>query len=330
MIEDKKQENVSIPYFQDRKGGLIAFGVLQIILGSFCFLMVPLMLIGMLALSVSGRPDAVPVNPQVMVQGVFFYLLLAVWFVWMGIGSIKARRWARALVLVSSWLWFVFGVMGFIFWIIFMPNMYSQMAVNGQMPSNVITITKIVTIIFMIVFYIVVPGIAILFYGSKNVKATCESRNPVPSWTDKCPLPVLGLSFLYAIGVISVIPMASYNFVMPFFGSLLSGAAGALAIFCVVLILGYLAFGTYKLHMKAWWAAVLLMLLGTISTIMTFSKISLLEFYQKMNFPEQQLKLIQQMGITRNSNIIWQSVFWTVIFFGYLLYVRKFFVKNSK
>jgi hypothetical protein len=35
---------------------------------------------------------------------------LAVALIWLGIGSIKARRWARALLLIFSWSWLVMGV----------------------------------------------------------------------------------------------------------------------------------------------------------------------------------------------------------------------------
>ncbi|MBU0533400.1 MAG: hypothetical protein KJ887_01185 [Candidatus Omnitrophica bacterium] len=327
MIEDKNQEVVAPPIFKDRKGGLIAFGIIQIILGSFFILVIPLMLIGMSASSAGGQSNAMPMPPQLMAQVIIFYLLMAIWFISMGIGSINARRWARALILISSWFWFIFGIVGFIFWLIFMQNIYGQMAVNGQMPPTAIAIVKVVTIIFMIIFYIVVPGIIILFYGSRNVKTTCESRNPNPSWTDKCPLPVLGLSVLFAISPVSMIQMASYNFLIAFFGSLISGAAGAGVSLIIVLLLIYIAIGFYKLQIKAWWTAIAVIVIGTLSTIITFSRINLLEFYQKMNFPEQQMEIIKQMGMIENSNIFmtWIPLFYAVVIIGYLLYIKKYF-----
>jgi len=102
MTEDEKTENASTPGFKDRKGWLIAFGIIQILMGSFFLLVIPLVLVGMFASSMSGRANAMPVNSHMIALAVFFYLLLAAWFISMGIGSIKARRWARALVLISS------------------------------------------------------------------------------------------------------------------------------------------------------------------------------------------------------------------------------------
>ncbi len=326
MTEDEKTENASTPGFKDRKGWLIAFGIIQILFSSFCLLAV----FGVMVSSfVAGKSNAMPITPQIMAQAIILYLLLAAWFISMGIGSIKARRWARALVLISSWLWFISGTVGFIFWLGFMPKMYSQIAVNGQMPSAAITIVKIVTIVFMAIFYIVIPGITILFYGSKNVKATCQSRNPAPDWTDKCPLPVLGLSFLFAVSSISIIQMASYNFLVAFFGSLISGAVGAVILFIILLLLIYIAVGIYKLRITAWWSAVAVTVIGTLSTIITFSRISLLELYQKMNFPEQQLEFIKQTGILKNFNMTWYPLFWALVIIVYMLYVKKFFLPSS-
>ncbi len=35
------------------------------------------------------------------------------------------------------------------------------------------------------------PIVWIIFYSRRDVRLTCEWRNPKPSWTDACPLPVL-------------------------------------------------------------------------------------------------------------------------------------------
>ncbi len=40
------EENAQTPDFKDRKTGLVIFGILQILLGALCALMVPLMILG--------------------------------------------------------------------------------------------------------------------------------------------------------------------------------------------------------------------------------------------------------------------------------------------
>ena len=95
------------PGFKDKKTVLTVLGILQIIFGSFCALMVPLMIFGMIASAVACRDTAQAVNIKMMITGILFYALIAAWFIIMGIGSVKARRWARALILLSSWLWLI-------------------------------------------------------------------------------------------------------------------------------------------------------------------------------------------------------------------------------
>ena len=92
----------------------------------------------MIALAVA-REDATEVaSVRMMIPGILFYTLLAVWFIWVGIGSIKARRWARALILISSWLWLICGVSGFVIILLLLPNMYDQMGESGKVPKEAV------------------------------------------------------------------------------------------------------------------------------------------------------------------------------------------------
>ena len=143
------EETLQSSDFKDRKTGLVVFGILQIIFGGFCALMVPFMIIGMIASVFLDSRTAAPVNPAMIIPAVLLYALLAVWFIWMGIGSIKARRWARALILVSSWIWLIGGVGGLVFFLLFMPDMFEKMGESEQMPAVVAHIVKYVTIGFM-------------------------------------------------------------------------------------------------------------------------------------------------------------------------------------
>jgi hypothetical protein len=187
------EETLQSSDFKDRKIGLVVFGILQIILGGFCALMVLIAIFGMIASAVLDNSSAIAMSPTTMIPAVLFYVILAVWFICMGIGSIKARRWARALVLVTSWLWLISGISGLIFMLLLMPDMYDQMGESGRMPPEVARVMKYVMTAFMTVLYIIIPAVLVLFYGSKNVKATCEFRDSRVRWTDKCPLPVLVL-----------------------------------------------------------------------------------------------------------------------------------------
>jgi hypothetical protein len=316
-------EMVQSPEFKDRKVRLIVFGILQIILGSLCALIVPLMILGMAA---AHKRAAEGVSLKTMISPVLVYVLLAVWFIWMGIGSLMVRRWARALILISSWFWLVCGVLGFVYVLWIMPNMYDKMAENGKISQAVITGMKIGMITFMAIFYVIIPGLLVLFYSGRNVKATCEYRDPKIRWTDKCPLPVLAISLMAAIGAISMLSMGIYNWTLPFFGVLLSGTAGAILVFVVIFLYAYAAWGLYKLDIKAWWVLLLMLIVWPVSMIITFSRVSIQDYYDKMGFSAQQLESMKQFNM---SNMIWFCSLWAVVIIVYLLYIRKYFVSDQ-
>lgn len=312
--------------FKDRKTGLVVFGILSIILGGFFALMVPLMIFGMIASAVLDNSAAAPMKLNMMIPAFLLYTIIAVWFIWMGIGSVKARRWARALVLVSSWLWLISGVSGVIFMLLLMPDIYNQMGESGQMPPVAARIMKYVMAVFMTVFYVIIPAALVLFYGSKNVKATCEFRDTKVRWTDKCPLPVLALSLMFGFWAVSMSFTVFYGCAIPFFGAILTGLSGAGVVLLVTLLAGYVAWGTYRLSINAWWCAVLLIIAWALSTAITFSRISIMDFYEKMNFPEQQLDAMKQFSISQDYMVLF-LVLWAAAFIGYLLYTRRYFVR---
>lgn len=264
-----------------------------------------------------------------MLPGLLFYVLAAVWFISMGIGSVKARRWARALILVSSWLWLICGIGGLFFILLLMPDMYDKMGQSGQMPPEAAAFMKYVMTAFMTVVYVIIPAVLVLFYSSKNVKATCEFRDPQIRWTDKCPLPVLAVSLIFGFWAVSMLFMGFHRWAIPFFGTILSGMPAAAVVLVVILVLGYIAWGLYKLSIKAWWYAVLLTILWALSTGITFSRVSMMDFYEKMNFPERQLEIMKQYGMPEASAIGLFFGLWVVGFLVYLLYTKKYFAPPS-
>ncbi|MFB3896829.1 MAG: hypothetical protein ACE14V_11075 [bacterium] len=324
-----QETGVQLLDYKDRKIGLVIFGILEIILGAICALAVPMMIFGMIVSSTMNKSsDMPPMNASMLIPGMLVYILAAVWFIWMGIGSIKARRWARALILVTSWIWLICGIAGFFAMVVLMPNMYAQMAQKQPIPPEMVTIMQFVTFGFMAIVYILIPGALVLFYGSRHVKATCEFCDPQVRWTDKCPLPVLAISLMAGFGAVSMILMGFYGWVVPFFGVILTGIAGAGVALVSMVLLGYIAWGTYKLDMKAWWIMVLMTIIWTISAGITFSRVSLWEFYEKMNFPQQQLELMKQIDLPTYTIALFYGV-WILGFLGYLLYIRKYFLVPS-
>jgi hypothetical protein len=311
--------------FTDRKPRLVVFGVLQIIFGGFCSLAVPLMVVGMIASAAVAKEGAERPSLKMMIPGLLLYALMAVWFIWVGIGSVKARRWARALILVSSWPWLICGMLGFVFMLTLMPSMFEQMGESGKMPKGVVVVMQVVMTAFAAVFYVAVPGLLVLFYSGRDVKATCEYRDPQARWTDKCPLPVLGASIVCAICAVSLLSMGMYGWVVAFFGTVLSGMPGAIVIVVFALLFAYAAWGLYKLDNKAWWVAALAIAGWSVSWIVSYSNENMQLYYEKMNFSTQQLNMIKQYSTLFGPAMRWFFGFWAIAVLGYLAYIRRYF-----
>lgn len=319
-----RDQSMERPALKDRSTGLAVFGFLQILMGGFCVLLIPLMLMSLWV----TPPGGASANAQALIPTAVFYAGIAVLLFALGIGSIRSRRWARALTLTLSWMWLAMGVVSSIVMVFVIPKMSDAIAQQGQLPPQAMTVMYVTMIGTIGCMYLLLPGIFIAFYQRADVKATCELRDPKVCWTDRCPLPVLSLSLLLGLGASSVVWSAGYGFVAPVFGFVLKGVPGALFFIGVSLLFVYLAWAIYRLKMSAWWATLGLVVFFGLSAIVTFSRISLLDFYREMNFPEDQLKMMKDVGVFDMNFPLIMGVNLVVIL-GYLLWVRSYLVAAS-
>jgi hypothetical protein len=179
--------------------------------------------------------------------------------------------------------------------------------------------------------YILLPGLFLVVCHRESVRATCQKRDPKIRWTDRCPMPVLALSIMLALSLVSLSSLVSYGCVMPIFGVYFSGAAGAVVIALLAIVLIYLAWGTYRLQMAAWWGTVVLWIVGILNSAVTFSRGGLMELYEKMGLPAEQLELIRKSGLVE-SLAQWgplASLVGGSAVVACLLYVRRYFVQAS-
>ncbi len=315
---------ITLPAFKNRSTGLTVFGILTILLGCAAALMVLLMLVA--TALVPKSPNAPPVSSTVMV--VFMYGALAVALVWLGIGSIMARRWARALILIFSWGWLVAGIIMVPLMGIVMPKTFRNMPVTpGQpaMPPGAIAGMTIFILLFLSVFFVVIPAIWVFFYGNHHTRATVEMRDPIRRWTDACPLPVLALCLwlLISVPIMLLLPVA-YHGVVPFFGMFLNGLPGSLFCVAIAALWAYCGWRLYKMDVRGWWLVLIIMSLYMVSTVMTFMRHDMVEMYQLMGYSQAQIDQVQQVGIFTGNNMAWLMLFFFVPFLGYLAYVKKY------
>ena len=307
---------------RDRSGGLIAMGILLVLIGLACALLAGLMVVSMHIASRS--PEMAQMTRGQMYAPVFIYLGLTTFFLWTGIGSMMARRWARAVVLSTSILWLAMGVLAMVM-VAFVAPTGGRAWVEG-MPAEArapLVIGLIVAGVFMFIIYVVVPLALTLFFRSPHVKATCELRDPHPRWTDRCPMPVLLAVVGMAAGGLNMATSFGYQ-VMPMFGHYVTGlaaqaglfASGALCIVTAVLL--------YRLRSAGWWLMAAQVLLWGLSGIITFQLGDPAAMMDAMNMPRE-----DEVGRSLWQHIwgqmgAWMAI-WTGVGLAYLLYVRKYF-----
>jgi len=100
-------------------------------------------------------------------------------FVGLGIGSILARRWARALVLCDCGLKFVFSVIG-LPGVLLAGNQPGPLSAAAVLAGSLGAIGAFIGLLW--------------FYSQPGVTRTFEACDPVERWTDRVPMLVLACS----------------------------------------------------------------------------------------------------------------------------------------
>jgi hypothetical protein len=320
--------------YRDRYAGLVCFGVLEILLGLLALL--GLMSVLLLVATNGTTSAATPgVSSRALLPGASVYLVAAVFFLWLGIGSILARRWARALMLIAAWFWLVAGLLGLasIAWIY--PGIQSAMtraagSANGS-PGTADSAAALgfvqgCVFVLLAVVYVLLPLAFLLFYRSPHVKATCEARDPIPRWTDRCPLPVLGLSLSEGFGALACLWLAAGYHMLALFGLIITGLPAFAIGLGFAILFAFTAQATYRLAPWAWWSAASLLGLGIASLIATaFHPINWPELYRQMGFDAGQFEQSGVLAILQDNRWLWVSSLSLVPCLIYLVWVRRFF-----
>ena len=316
--------------FKDRRTGLMVFGILLIILGCMAALAIPFMLLGQL---MAGRvPGVEPTPLRFLLPAVFMYLGIAAAFIWLGIGSLQCRRWARALVLIIAWIWLISGLVGTVMVGFMLPQIFAHPPGGAPpLPAAAVVVMTLFTLAFTTVIYVLVPGALVFFYRSPHVKATCAARDPAPRWTDACPLPVLALSLMLGCGAATMpLVILAYHSIMPWFGRYLTGLPGTVALLVTAAAYAWAARATYKLNIAGWWVAFLGFGLWMLSAVVTFARIGLLPMYELMGFPQAQLDMLKHMGFFQGPLLAVAIAACWLPFLGYVIYTKKYFKRETR
>lgn len=311
--------------FKDRSGWITFFGVAQMVLGALTLGMALLAVLGTLLLRRTAGPPQLNLRMAAMTP--VFYILLAAFFIVMGIGAVKVRRWARALMLVVSILWLIMGVVTVPMMAVTLPKMLATQAENAPqaMPQGLLFFMSVLVIAFMTVIYVLIPLVFTMFYGSRSVKATFERRDPVARWTDQTPLPVLALFVMLTTGALSCLVTGLLMPVIPFFGSYLTGPAGSVVCVGLAVLWAWLAWSNFRLQSAGWWATIAAVAVASSSFLITFAGRGILDLYRQMGMSESELQRLSNMSWIHGPFMLTVGAISSAVFIVYMLFIRRYY-----
>jgi len=308
--------------FKDRTVGLIVFGAVSMFIGLFCALLVPL---AFLSVALSESTSGVGVDAGSAWAAAAVYGMMAVAFVWLGVGSIRARLWACELLLSLSWIWLLTGICALLISFFVVPAAIAVAAPASTIPPGLTMVVIIVTLGVVALVNAVLPALFVLFYRSPHVTATCRARHPRPQWIDACPRRLLTLAVVWALLAASVFMMPAYNFIFPLFGLMLTGAVGAALWMLVLVVCGALVLGTCRSAPWAWWGGAGLILAAAVSSVLSVLRYDVAEIVSLMDMPEEQASMFAGLGLLNG----WPMALITALMWGtflaYLLALRRYF-----
>jgi hypothetical protein len=206
------------------------------------------------------------------------YYLIAIVLIPLGYGHLKTRRWARTLSLALLWVWLIVGAPLTV--VVFFVLSASK---------DISVAAAIAAMVALALSYLVIPGVLIRFYRSRDVKLTFEARDPGSYWIDTLPLPILVLGLLDLFYVVVLHIPILFNGMFPLFGRFLSGMQGILCLDLSIACLIFLAWGTIGRRVWAWWGTLVYFGLLTSSLILTLVQSSYADILSIVQFPPTEM-----------------------------------------
>lgn len=291
--------------YRDRSTGLVVFGILHILLGLLCVVVI---LGAVVASELASRQGGAALPPSTIAYLIVVNAMVAVYGFACGIGSIRARRWARAIVLTVSWIWLVGGVVSMLSLIFVLPKM--RVMVRPSQERTFMTLQ----IAISLVIYILIPLVFVLFYRLRDVALTCEARDPRPRWTDRVPLRVLALVLVMACSAVMLLGMLASP-VFPLFGVIVTGAPAMLILIALAGLCAWLSIQLYRLRLSAWLTLLGLQILGGITALVTFSRMDVNRYYDQLGTATPQTRALHL------EQIFHDPLLWGLMIAGWIGYI---------
>jgi len=314
---------------KSRRGWLIAFGVIEILIACFCLLLVALMAVAVLTLSHGNQPAGapeLPTAPAIMV--VVVYGGLGALFLALGVGSIKCKNWARIGTQIVSGFWLFTGLLSSLFLVFVLPSTLER---QGKVPPEQQHLMLMVLGLFMVVVMVLLPTMLLVFYSLGSVRATClasglgqtSTMAATTNASGQLPISVIVLALWECLGVLAVLSLliVRANVV---FGTVVRGPAAMLLITAHAIVSGIAAWLVYRRDYLGWAISLFKTLFWTLSWGVTLLSRSLMDIYQEMGFPEEQLQAMRQLPHFQLITVVFSLAGFALCFI-FIAYTKKFF-----
>jgi hypothetical protein len=315
--------------FKNRRGWLIAFGVIEILIACFCLLLVALMVVALVAFSHANRPAGAPeFSVAGAVMAVLVYGGLAALFLILGVGSIKCKNWARIGSQILSGFWLFTGVLSSLFLVFVFPHVMEQ---QGKLSPQQLRLVSIVIDLSMIVVMVLLPATLLTFYSLKSVRATCVAtgveQTPTIASTGQAagspPVSIILLALLECLGALAVLSllMVRANVV---FGVVVRGPGVILLMTGHAILSALAAWLVFRRDYLGWAISLFKTLFWAASWLVTLLSRDLVDVYRQMGLNEQQLRAFRLVPHFQ-SVVAVSSMSAFAIYFILIWYTRKFF-----
>jgi hypothetical protein len=262
-------------------------GLLMLALGIFALYAGPLELHTFTAFSEGGRFHYEGFGfgsfmfALIAVQAVGYYGIAAL-SIPLGLGHWRLRRWALDLALTFLWFWLVAGLpLTVVIYLLFLTS---------KVTSPVILL---VTLPLTLLLYPIGPLLLIRFYQSPSVQGMVDQHDPAPSFLARIPLRVRVACVLLIAYIVLLHGLIIVNGIFPWFGVMLAGKTGVLALDIAIIVLLALTWGLAEGYPLAWWGALIDFSLMAVSSIITFSRFTFRATLEAMAFPPAEMEWFQ-------------------------------------
>lgn len=307
-------------------GSVIAAGVVAICGSCLAILGCGLALIGIALIPATPTASQLPASIKSMAEAMFlFFLAIAVFGVFTGVGVVRLKNWARISALVWAGITTCFSAL----------LILSTLLMPFPNPPGEHAVSLVMLKAFLVLFYSFALGIGIwwlILFNRPNIRAqfsgaVLADQAELPE-RPRCPLPVAAVAGFLAFSFLCVLVMPLLHVPLPvvLFGYRLHGPLGS-GIFLLTAILTLAgAVGLWRL--KQWSYPLIVglqsfwLLSGTITFLSPSYERNMQEVLNEMQMPQANVEFASQIYLHRHSWPFIVGLFPSVLILVILVYYR--------